>query len=687
MKRTDFRPSIHGWPFGNSFSYDLAFDDASMKMGFCGGMCWTALRRFYAGSVIALEPAATPVQGDPLYEEILGVQVLSLPPATLAQIFTWQQSPDLSHRWNPYHSLGHRTQLAWPGVREKLEAGHPVTLTLIASSNDFNPWHLKDNHRVVAYGFEERGLRDGEWVHGTRKAGIRKVTLCIYDPNFPGDDELTLSFFTGCDDSWIGMAHSGGDEFHAFFLDDEGRAFAHAEAGAVRIESCTRAAFVSAAAASYELKFTWSHAVIAFFTLEVNGQRWSAATQPRFGDWLPRARDIKQCAARAGTATLTLQLPRARSVVSVRLMDSETLVASVEVDAAPAYECYPYLRTPRTSGRPGVIFERLVDSDVFVAEPTPTAEEVTQLDTSPSRWIESVPTGVRVSDRRGERGDLTRGVVTVVDQYRLGNVVVPVMACMVERNLVPPVQARGTVTTYRHGLPVSVVQIPALLPVGQGLFEGFRSNPADYDGDTTVVYCFRATDASGVAVEGKAVFHGRSVIHSETSLVIEVFSAAAVAKYEMAAQRLVELGLLGVVNQGPGLPGRGDPPWPPHEPVPPAPNPRPPVNPTTFLKKLRANRVLQTAIAEAFRSTWSSTSTWHAAWKAQAELVQRPPEATGPAARPGPASGATLAQARRASDAWQREIDGVAIQIVASQVIDVLCERAGFLDKLRGMQG
>ena len=55
MKRTTFfKPSIHGWPFGNSWDWTIdflfpQFDITLNSVGFCGGMCWTALDRFYNG--------------------------------------------------------------------------------------------------------------------------------------------------------------------------------------------------------------------------------------------------------------------------------------------------------------------------------------------------------------------------------------------------------------------------------------------------------------------------------------------------------------------------------------------------------------------------------------------------------------------------------------------------------------
>lgn len=91
---------------------------------------------------------------------------------------------------------------------------------MIASSNDNNPIDMVHNHRVIAYSFSERDLLDNEWIHGKRHSGIKRIDIAIYDPNYPNDDGVTIYFYTGCDDSWIGLTHNKGVKFHGFFKDD-----------------------------------------------------------------------------------------------------------------------------------------------------------------------------------------------------------------------------------------------------------------------------------------------------------------------------------------------------------------------------------------------------------------------------------------------------------------------------------
>lgn len=117
-----FRPSEHGWPFGNSFKYKVPILHTTIDAGFCGGMCRTALDRFYSRIPIPRN-LSKPTNGDPLYNEIRKSQEDSLPASTLLRMYEWQQSPDMGHRLNPHHSLGHRTLQEWPSFEESLTKG------------------------------------------------------------------------------------------------------------------------------------------------------------------------------------------------------------------------------------------------------------------------------------------------------------------------------------------------------------------------------------------------------------------------------------------------------------------------------------------------------------------------------------------------------------------------------------
>jgi hypothetical protein len=65
----------------------------------------------------------------------------------------------------------------WPRVRADIDAGHPTPLGLVRVKSA-DPFELKRNHQVLAYGYDLTGS---------------ELTLRLYDPNRPRDDDVTLS--------------------------------------------------------------------------------------------------------------------------------------------------------------------------------------------------------------------------------------------------------------------------------------------------------------------------------------------------------------------------------------------------------------------------------------------------------------------------------------------------------------
>jgi hypothetical protein len=68
----------------------------------------------------------------------------------------------------------------WPAIRRDLDGGSLSTVGLVKVVGR-DPNKLGLNHQVVAYGYDLDGSM---------------VTLRVYDPNFPNDDEVTLRFDT-----------------------------------------------------------------------------------------------------------------------------------------------------------------------------------------------------------------------------------------------------------------------------------------------------------------------------------------------------------------------------------------------------------------------------------------------------------------------------------------------------------
>jgi hypothetical protein len=68
-------------------------------------------------------------------------------------------------------------RVEWPKVRAAIDQGHPAPLGLVRIKS-LNPFDLKHNHQVLAYGYDLTG---------------ESLVLRIYDPNFPDRDDVTLS--------------------------------------------------------------------------------------------------------------------------------------------------------------------------------------------------------------------------------------------------------------------------------------------------------------------------------------------------------------------------------------------------------------------------------------------------------------------------------------------------------------
>ncbi|GJQ30725.1 MAG: hypothetical protein HBSAPP03_26090 [Phycisphaerae bacterium] len=197
-----FRPSEHGFRFVNHFAGSPL--PASLRdpgnpigallagpvgrnipatFGLCGGMSLTAADHYLAGVPMPMD-AMAPTPGTPLYEHLYRRQVESLGDGgvMVAAFWTWMNLPDESVEGESTATL---TALALPGILGRLDRGEVVPLGLVhvrARANARAPGSrigpLWSNHQVVAFGYER--LMDGA------------IDLCIYDPNYPGDDRVVV---------------------------------------------------------------------------------------------------------------------------------------------------------------------------------------------------------------------------------------------------------------------------------------------------------------------------------------------------------------------------------------------------------------------------------------------------------------------------------------------------------------
>jgi hypothetical protein len=192
-----FLPSASGFRFANRFPkvpvrrigipgiVSLPLGDASN--GLCGGMAF-AVRDYFEHGRPPPDEAEPPAAGalfDYLVERLFDSFDLPLGPSRYLELMN-PFLPDGESVWSrlglaPRGRAWRMARQEWPKVRAEIDAGHPSPLGLVKVTSA-NPFDLKRNHQVLAYGYELDGSA---------------LRLRLYDPNLPGRDDVTLSVELG----------------------------------------------------------------------------------------------------------------------------------------------------------------------------------------------------------------------------------------------------------------------------------------------------------------------------------------------------------------------------------------------------------------------------------------------------------------------------------------------------------
>jgi hypothetical protein len=206
-----FRPSTRGLHFPNAFPHvpnleielpggrTLPIGDAAN--GLCGGMAYTVRDLFEADLG---PPAMTRAPGDgPVFRYVADrlLDSLSLPfgPATYLKLM----HPALPDGDLPLvrGRAWRMVRLEWPAIRGDLDRGTLSPLGLVkVKSRD--PRDLGANHQVLAWGYDLEGTR---------------LTLRLYDPNHPDDDDVTMRLDVGNPRRATPVTCSRGDTVWCFF--------------------------------------------------------------------------------------------------------------------------------------------------------------------------------------------------------------------------------------------------------------------------------------------------------------------------------------------------------------------------------------------------------------------------------------------------------------------------------------
>jgi hypothetical protein len=174
-----FLPSANGLHFANSFPSGpdlhigpIPIGDAAR--GLCGGMSWYVRERFEAGQPIPADTTA-PANGSELFRALVRRQVLSL---------DWLRVPFRFWRMAAFgaeRALRATRDTEWPHIKAQIDAGSLAMVGLVRQTG-WNPLKLTNNHQVLAFAYDV----DGD-----------AITLRLYDPNWPGRDDVRVSFSDG----------------------------------------------------------------------------------------------------------------------------------------------------------------------------------------------------------------------------------------------------------------------------------------------------------------------------------------------------------------------------------------------------------------------------------------------------------------------------------------------------------
>jgi hypothetical protein len=181
-----FIPSLHGFKFVNRFSgYPFPFTipqlpglpDVPKGYGLCGGMSSAAADFLLSGcSLPAI--STVPEAASTLHQYLFRRQIDSFGRwgDTLLKVARWTALPDGGKK-----GTFQRSYEEFPKVRARLNNSEPVVLALIydrAESPVEIMQKIWNNHQVLAYGY----FQDP----------VRNARIYVYDPNYPGRDDVRL---------------------------------------------------------------------------------------------------------------------------------------------------------------------------------------------------------------------------------------------------------------------------------------------------------------------------------------------------------------------------------------------------------------------------------------------------------------------------------------------------------------
>jgi hypothetical protein len=676
MKKTFFRPSIHGWPFRNSFTKSFIYDLIDIDMGFCGGMCWEALDRFYKATRISRD-LPEPTEGDPIFETLWNEQLKSL--ISVPKILIWQKSPDTDHRfW--FESQGKKTHKEWPAIKRNLDMNRPVTLTLIASSNDYNPYNLKNNHRVVAYAYEQSTIVRGE---NTPIGASSKVTIWVYDPNYPYStstnapdcDEIKLTFYLGADNHKINLNHSeAGNRYHGLFKDDKSgpeRQYKYNNRTSIKIEKCDQINIKTKTMAECRLNFSWKCKVIPFFDILIEDESWKyngMQHQSKY-KFQPSRLNNKQCESHQGNLSVILNIPRKSTKIKLILLADNNYTDFIEINMGPVLKCLPYVHKRANRMESCIADCDIPDEDLFIENATPTEDELEKIEHPIYRWIMICPSRRNVN--RTNPNEMTSPHYEVYKTRRLGNVKAPVLANFLTKNLVPPITISGTIEIEEKienkTLKLPAIRLNNLNHEGQKIFNGFEGS-SDYEKEKKITFKYEAKDQTGLIHNGMVMFFAKSIIQKTVFIENRILDPAKIAQLEAIAQDLIERGLVDIAIDLPTRPPKPGLDFPRRNDI---------------SKNLRNERQLNSHIEKTIKLELKDKKTWNQIYRTQTRLLSELEKDATIQFDKNTHMGSILEATDAKFNAIDNSLNAIAINFVVDRCMNKLKENRDFLDKLK----
>jgi hypothetical protein len=217
-----FTPSVSGLPFRNDYPAGTKWPIVDLPVvgrllaadagnGLCGGFGFAVMDMFL--NKPRLEPPRDlprPDPGSPQFEylthRLLNTFGGAVPYGTILKIVDWIETPN--HDDFLRHGLSHRTgHDEWPKIKRDIDSNRPSPIVLVAPPQaviaDIAAIKkaLSSSHQVVACGYE---------------LGPEDVTIQVYDPNNPAEDNATVTLSLAHPERPI-VAANMGREVRGFF--------------------------------------------------------------------------------------------------------------------------------------------------------------------------------------------------------------------------------------------------------------------------------------------------------------------------------------------------------------------------------------------------------------------------------------------------------------------------------------